>query len=94
MIAEDGVGESMRALAKEYKVTEGTIRHRVNTHLKPMLDVAKQLAEAELVKEAFSIITQGKIRSLTDELIGMIAEDGVLFYHKGIITYIIKYICA
>ena len=61
-------GESMRALAKEYKVTEGTIRHRVNTHLKPMLDVAKQLADAELAKEALSIITQVKIRTLADEL--------------------------
>ena len=61
-------GTSMRALAKEYKVTEGTIRKRVSTHLKPILDIANQLAEAELAKEALPIITQVKVRSLADEL--------------------------
>ena len=61
-------GESMRAIAREYNISEGSIRKRVNTQTKPVKDIANQLAKAELALEAFPLNTQVKIRSLADEL--------------------------
>jgi transposase-like protein len=61
-------GEPVRALAREYGVTESPIRLRVKTHARPLKEIAKQLATAEMAVEALPVITQVKVRSLADEL--------------------------
>jgi predicted DNA-binding protein YlxM (UPF0122 family) len=61
-------GESIRSVAKDYHVSEGTIRSRINTQTKPIKNIANQLASAELALESMPINTQVKIRTLADEL--------------------------
>lgn len=81
-------GESMRAIAREYNVSEGAIRKRINTQTKPVKEIANQLARAELALEALPINTQVKIRSLADELkdishhIASAARYGAMTAHK------------
>ena len=61
-------GESRRALAKEYKVTEGCIRSNVITHPDVIRDIATRLATAEADLVAQPINTQVSIRTLADQL--------------------------
>jgi len=63
--------ESIRSVAKEYGISEGTIRKRVNTHEKPILALANQIATAEIEFESLPINTQVKVRNLADEMKGM-----------------------
>ena len=81
-------GESMRAIAREYNVSEGVIRKRINTQTKPVKEIANQLARAELALEALPINTQVKVRSLADELkdishhIASAARYGAMTAHR------------
>ena len=61
-------GESMRSVAKDYNVTEGAVRRHFNTKVKPVKELANQLATTEMAIEALPINTQVKVRSLADEL--------------------------
>lgn len=81
-------GDSMRAVARDYNISEGSIRKRINTHTKPVKDIANQLAKAELALEALPINTQVKVRSLADELkdishhLASAARLGAMTAHK------------
>lgn len=81
-------GDSMRAVARDYNISEGSIRKRINTHTKPVKNIANQLAKAELALEALPINTQVKVRSLADELkdishhLASAARLGAMTAHK------------
>lgn len=60
--------ESIRSVAKEYGISEGTIRKRVNTHEKPALILANQIAATEEAFENLPLNTQVKVRALVDEI--------------------------
>jgi uncharacterized coiled-coil protein SlyX len=61
----------MRSVAKELGITEGAIRRRVNTQIKPINRLANQLAAAELELEKLPLRTQTKVRVLADRLKGI-----------------------
>lgn len=61
-------GESRRALAKEFRVTEGCIRANVITHPEVIKDIATRLATAEADLIAQPINAQVSIRTLADQL--------------------------
>ncbi|HET8688146.1 MAG TPA: hypothetical protein VFM18_16040 [Methanosarcina sp.] len=63
--------ESIRSVAKEYGISEGAIRKRVNTHEKPILNLANQIAATETEFEKLPFSTQVKVRNLADEIKGM-----------------------
>lgn len=69
-IAPNGT-ESIRSVAKEFKITEGAIRRRMNTHTKPIKKLAIQLVAAEIAVENLSIATQVKVRTMADTLKGI-----------------------
>ncbi len=64
-------GESLRAIAQALGTSEGTLRRYFSTHVKPIKDVAEQLARAEEKFEALPIATQARVRTLADQLKGM-----------------------
>lgn len=81
-------GEGIRPLAREFGVSEGAIRKRVNTQTKPMRAIANQLAKAEMAFEELPVSTQVKVRSLADRLKGIsehaasAAEYGMMTAHR------------
>jgi len=64
-------GESGRKLAKEFRVSEGTIRANITTHPSEIRNIATRLAKAELDLNGLPISAQGSVRSLADQLKGM-----------------------
>ena len=80
--------ESMRAIAREFCVSEGVIRRHVKAHTKPINVLANQLARAEIALESLPIKTQVKVRSLADSLKGIsvhlagAAEYGAMTAHR------------
>lgn len=81
-------GESIRAIAKDTGVTEGAIRLRVNTHTKPVKELANQIARVEAEFERLPFSTQVKVRTLVDGLKGIsqhlcqAAEFGAMTAHR------------
>ncbi len=61
-------GEKMRALAKEYGISEGAIRARVSTQNFEIKQVVNQVVEAEQRFNALPVSAQVSARSLIDEL--------------------------
>ena len=57
-------GESIRSIAREYGVSEASIRKRVKTKTKPVKELANQLAKAELELERLPLSTQVKVLTL------------------------------
>lgn len=64
-------GESGRSLAKEFKVSEATIRANVSPQVATIQDVAGRLSRAEMDLEALPISTQVSTRTLADHLKGI-----------------------
>jgi len=64
-------GESGRKLAKEFGVSEGTIRANISTHPATIRDVANRLASAESDLKRLPVSAQGSVRSLADQLQGI-----------------------
>lgn len=77
--------ESIRSVAKEKGIAEGTIRRRVNTHEKPIAALANQMARVEAEFEKLPLNTQVKVRTLADELKG-ISEHLAGAAHNGAMT--------
>lgn len=77
--------ESIRSVAKEKGIAEGTIRRRVNTHEKPIAALANQIARVESEFERLPLKTQVKVRTLADELKG-ISEHLAWAAHNGAMT--------
>lgn len=70
-------GESARALAREYKITEGPIRARFKTQHEEIKIVANQIVKAESALKSLPIKTQiktldyaEKLRSISDNMLG------------------------
>jgi hypothetical protein len=63
--------ESTRSVAKEFHITEGAIRRRMNTHTLPIKKLAIQLVAAENAIENLPIATQVKVRTMADTLKGI-----------------------
>ena len=61
-------GESIRALARKFKVSHSTIVEKISDRLTALKTVAKSLADAELAFVALPVSDQVAVRSLTDEL--------------------------
>lgn len=61
-------GESGRALAKEFGISEAAIRKRCGAQAKQIKDVANQLVAAETAFSALPISAQISARTLADEL--------------------------
>lgn len=66
--------ESIRSVAKELGISEGALRKRVNTQVKPINALANQLATAEAEFERLPVSAQVKVRTLADKLKG-ISDD-------------------
>jgi hypothetical protein len=64
-------GEKIRALAREYKVSEGAIRARVGTQAKEIKEVAHQMVAAEQRFKALSVSAQVSARNLANDLIAI-----------------------
>ena len=64
-------GESGRSLAREFKVSEWTIRTNVSTHKETIKDVASRLARAEGDLAVLDIPSQVATRNLADQLKGL-----------------------
>ena len=65
------MGESGRQLAKEFKVSEATIRANISTHPADIRDVAERLAQAEVDLANMPINAQISTRTLADRLKGL-----------------------
>lgn len=65
------LGESKRALAREFKVSEAFIRSNFSAHVAEIKNVATRLAGAELDLQGLPISAQASVRSLTDQLKGL-----------------------
>lgn len=80
--------ESVRSVAKEFEISEGAIRQRISTHIKPIKILANQLAANEIELEKLPLATQLKVRSLADRLKGIsthlssAAENGAMTAHR------------
>ena len=61
-------GESMRALAKEYGVSEAAIRKRVSAQCAQIKQVANKLVEVEQELQAMPMLAQIQARNLADDL--------------------------
>ncbi len=61
-------GESIRSLARTFKVSHSTIVEKISDRLTGLRTVAKSLADAELAFVALPVSDQVAVRSLTDEL--------------------------
>ena len=64
-------GESGRKLAKEFRVSEGTIRANITTHPSEIRNVAERLAAVETEVAALPVSTQTSVRTLADQLKGI-----------------------
>jgi len=60
--------ESMRALSKEFKVSEAAIRQQVSTRAKLIKDVANQMVAAEVAFKSLPVTSQIIAHNLADEL--------------------------
>ena len=80
--------ESIRAVADEVGISEASIRQHISTRVKPINDLAKQLATTELKLESMPLASQLKVRSLADTLKGIsthlsgAAEHGAMTAHR------------
>lgn len=81
-------GESRRALAKEFGITETAIRKRLGSQVKEIVSVADQLLEAEKSLKALPISSQvsaqnlfQRMRSISDHLASA-AEFGAMTSHR------------
>jgi hypothetical protein len=61
-------GESMRALSREFDVSEAAIRQRVSTHAKLIKDVANQMVSAEVAFKSLPVTSQIIAHNLADEM--------------------------
>lgn len=81
-------GESGRALAREFDVTEAAIRKRFGSQVKKIKDVANQLVAAESAFKALPISAQISARTLADRLTSIsehlcgAAEYGAMTAHR------------
>lgn len=64
-------GESGRKLAKEFRVSESTIRANISAHSAKIRSVANKLATAEVELGELPISAQSAARSLADQLKGL-----------------------
>lgn len=64
-------GESIRALAREFGLSDTAIRKRIGLRVAPIKAVANQLAAAELAMEKLPFSSQVKVRTLADTLKGI-----------------------
>ena len=67
-IERRSLNEPIRALAREFGITESPIRARLKARFNPLNNIAKQLAVAEMAFEALPVKAQVKTRSLADGL--------------------------
>lgn len=81
-------GESMRALAKEFGVSEGAIRQRVNTQTAQVKNVAHKLAEAHTAlaelpthQQYMAVSLSEKLRNISDNLAAA-AQYGAQTAHR------------
>ena len=81
-------GESIRSLAKEFKLSPGTISERISERVPKQKEIAKSLACAELAFDALTISEQVSVRSLADTLksisyhLGGAAKHGAMTAHR------------
>lgn len=61
-------GESMRALSREFKVSEAAIRQQVSTHAKLIKDVANQMVAADVAFKSLPVTSQVIAHNLADQL--------------------------
>lgn len=61
-------GESVRKLAREYKVSPSTVQERFSERNKEIKRVADQLSKAEIALSVLPISEQISVRTLADEL--------------------------
>lgn len=61
-------GESIRALSREFKIAESSIRERVANTAKQIKEVAYQMAETQIALKAMPVSAQIIAHNLADEL--------------------------
>lgn len=61
-------GESIRALSREYKIPESTLRSNFSAQAPQIREVAQSLATAELCLAALPVTAQRSARTLADQL--------------------------
>jgi len=64
-------GESIRSLAKEFGVSESTIRERISAHSKRIIDVANQIVETNQAVKSLSISAQISAHTRAQRLISI-----------------------
>jgi hypothetical protein len=81
-------GETFRALAKEFKVSESTLRERISAQAEKIKDVANQLVSAEKALSSLPVSAQisaqnyaAKLRAISDNLLGA-AAHGAATAHR------------
>ena len=81
-------GETFRALAKEFKVSESALRERISAQAEKIKDVANQLVSAEKALSSLPISAQisaqnyaARIRAMEDNLLGA-ASNGAATAHR------------
>ena len=81
-------GESIRSLAKEFKIGAATISERVSERIPKHKELAKSLACVEVAFDSLSVSEQVSVRSLADTLksisyhLGGAAENGARTAHR------------
>lgn len=81
-------GVAARVLGREYGITDTAIRKRINSHTKPIKELANQMAAVEVAYENLPVSSQVKVRNLADVLkgishhLGAAAEHGAATAHK------------
>lgn len=61
-------GESMRAISREFDVSEAAIRNRVSAHAKLIKDVANQMVAADVAFKSLPVTSQIITHNIVDEL--------------------------
>jgi hypothetical protein len=64
-------GEPVRAIAREYGITEGAIRQRVSTQADVIKDVARQIVQTEQALHALPVSAQVSAQRLADEIMAI-----------------------
>ena len=81
-------GESIRSLAKEFKIGASRISERISERIPKHKELAKTLACAEVAFDALSVSEQVSVRTLTDTLksisfhLGGAAKHGAITAHR------------